>query len=151
MSTPELDPSVQPVFTERDVLIKHEFLEFLFGELVDMRPIFENDFDSMLIYTAISRFYLKNERVGLPEENELGPAPGLTAARIAEWTTIPRETVRRKLLQLESRGLLERGPRDEWRVARRDGQPVIRIEYAEAWRRELSRITRFVRSLRDHV
>jgi DNA-binding transcriptional ArsR family regulator len=138
------------VFSERDVLIKHAFLEFLFDELVDMRPIFENDFDSMLVYTAISRFYLMNERVGLSEENARSPT-SLTASRIAEWTKIPRETVRRKLLQLESRGLLERGPRDAWRVAQKDGQPVIRTEYREAWRRELNRIVRFVKSLRDHI
>lgn len=149
MPTPHPKPALN-VFSERDVLIKHEFLEFLFGELVDMRPIFENDFDSMLIYTAISRFYLKNERVGLTEEIARSTA-GLNASRIAEWTKIPRETVRRKLLQLESRGLLERGPRDEWRIAQKDGQPVIRIEHAEAWRQELNRIVRFVKSLKDHV
>lgn len=117
-----------------------------------MRPIFENDFDAMLVYTAISRYYLRNERVGLSDEN----APscmgyGLTAARISEWTRIPRETVRRKLHRLEKRGLLERGPHDEWRIAQRDGQPVIRIEYAEEWREELSRIVKFVSSLKDHV
>jgi hypothetical protein len=61
---PESEPS-RSVFDERDVLIKHAFLEFLFDKLVDMRPIFENDFDSMLVYTAISRFYLKDERVGV--------------------------------------------------------------------------------------
>lgn len=147
---PESEPS-RSVFDERDVLIKHAFLEFLFDELVDMRPIFENDFDSMLVYTAISRFYLKDERVGLSEESVQTSVYGMTASRIAEWTKIPRETVRRKLLRLEGRGLLERGPRDEWRVAQRDGQPVIRTAYAEAWCQELSRIVRFVKSLRDHV
>jgi hypothetical protein len=147
---PESEPS-RSVFNERDVLIKHAFLEFLFDELVDMRPIFENDFDSMLVYTAISRFYLKDERVGLSEESIQASAYGMTASRIAEWTKIPRENVRRKLLRLEGRGLLERGLRDEWRVAQRDGQPVIRTAYAEMWRQELSRIVRFVKSLRDHV
>lgn len=146
------EPSAPKVFSELDVLIKQEFLEFFFGELVDMRPIFVNDFDAMLIYTAISRYYLRNERVGFSDG---GVQPsfdcGLTATRIAGLTKIPRETVRRKLLQLECRGYLERGPRDEWLVSRRDGQPVIRTEYAPEWRRELERIKRFVKTLKDHV
>jgi DNA-binding transcriptional ArsR family regulator len=148
---PETQSPPAKVFSQKDVLIKHEFLEFFFGELVDMRPIFENDFDSMLVYTAISRYYLRNERVGLADAAAPSLASGATASRIAEWTRIPRETVRRKLLRLESRGLLERGPRDEWRVAQRDGQPVIRTEYAEEWRQELKRIVRFVASLKDHI
>ena len=148
----EAEPLTPKIFSKRDVLIKQEFLEFLFGELVDMRPIFENDFDSMLIYTAISRYYLRNERVGLSTEASQSAADvGLTAARIAKWTKIPRVTVRRKLLGLESRGVLERGPHDEWRVAQRDGQPVIRVEYALEWRRELQRIERFVKALKDHI
>lgn len=142
----------EAIFSERDVQIKHEFLEFLFGELVDMRPIFEHDLDSMLIYTAISRYYLRDERVGLsPENAESGQRRGLTATRIAESTKIPRETVRRKLHQLERRQLLEKGPRDEWFVALRDGQPVIRSKYSHEWRRELERIVKFVKSLKDHV
>ena len=139
------------IFSERDILIKHEFLEFLFGELVDMRPIFENDFDEMLVYTAISRFYLRDERIGLSNEDaETRVAHGLTATRIAGWTNIPRETVRRKLHRLEKRGLLEKGPRG-WQVARKDGQPVIRVEFAREWRQELDRIIKLVTALRAHI
>lgn len=142
---------LERVFSERDVLIKHEFLDFLFGELVDMRPIFENDFDAMLVYTAISRFYLRDERWALADETAQPRLEhGVTAARIAGWTSIPRETVRRKLHRLKERGLLEKGPRG-WHVARRDGQPVIRTEYADAWRQELDRIIRLVTALRAHV
>lgn len=148
MSNPESETH-KNAFSERDVLIKHELLEFLFAELVDMRPVFTNDFDSMLVYAAISRFYLRDERVGLAPQDDRFGSRRMTATRIAEATKIPRETVRRKLHLLQKRGLLEKGPQDEWRVAVQDGQPVIRTEFLPVWERELNRVIRFVRALRD--
>jgi hypothetical protein len=136
------------IVKDKYALFKHEFLEFLFAELVDMRPIFKNDLDSMLVYTAISRYYLRDERVGLSPEDD---SRGFTISKIAESTTIPRETVRRKLHELESRGLLEKGPRDEWRIATRNGLPVIRTEYEPYWQREMERVVRFVKALKNYV
>jgi hypothetical protein len=142
----------QTVVSGNYAQFKHEFLELLFGVLVDERPIFGNDLDSLLVYTAISRHYLRDERFGLsPDEDDVDQRGGLTASKVAESTRLPRETVRRKLHQLGSRGLLEKGPRDEWRVAVRDGQPVIRTQYSHEWQREMKRIVKFVRALKDHV
>jgi DNA-binding GntR family transcriptional regulator len=90
--------------------------------------------------------------VGLaPDDADFGERRGLTTARIARSTGIPRETVRRKLHLLENKGSLERGPHDEWRVAVKDGQPVIRAEFSHEWQREMERIVKFVRALKDHV
>ncbi len=136
------------IVKDKYALFKHEFLEFLFAELVEMRPIFRNDLDSLLVFTAISRHYLRDERVGLSPTDE---SHGFTIKRIAEATTIPRETVRRKLRELESRGLLEKGPHDEWRIAVRDGLPVIRTEYEDSWRREMDRVVKFIKALKDYV
>ena len=138
----------QTVVKDKYALFKHEFLEFLFAELVDMRPIFQNDLDAMLIYTAISRYYLRDERVGLAAQQE---SRGFTIKMISDATTIPRETVRRKLRELESRGLLEKGPRDDWRIAVKDGLSVIRTAYEPQWRREMERVVKFVKALKDHV
>jgi hypothetical protein len=146
---PQGSPSV---LSKEYAHLKGEFVEFLFSILVDERPIFCNDLDALLTYTAISRYYLRDERVGLaPEDPALDERHGLSTTRIARSTRIPRETVRRKLLLLESKGLLERGPHDEWRVAVRDGQPVIRTQYALEWEREMTKIVNFVRALKDRV
>ncbi|MGJ0506062.1 MAG: hypothetical protein ACR652_02790 [Methylocystis sp.] len=141
----------QTVVKEKYALFKHEFLEFLFSELVDMRSVFENDLDSMLIYTAISRFYLRDERAGLSPGCDEFDSRGFSATRISAQTKIPRETVRRKLHELQGRGLIEKGPRDEWRIAVKDGFPVIRTEYQHEWRREMERVVKFVKALKDHV
>ncbi len=142
----------ETVVSDKYAHFKHEFLEFLFAVLVDERPVFGNDLDSLLVYTAISRHYLRDERAGLSlDDADFGRRVTLNATKIAETTKIPRETVRRKLRQLERRGFLEKGPREEWRVVVRNGQPVIRSEYSHVWQQEMARIVKFVKALKDFV
>jgi hypothetical protein len=100
------------------------------------------------VYSSISRHYLRDERVGLSPETE---SRGFTLTRVAKSTTTPRETEWRKLRKLESRGLLEKEPRDEWRIAVRNGLPVIRTEFQHQWQREMERVTKFVKALKNYV
>jgi hypothetical protein len=146
----EKEPALfDAIVSENYTPIQHEFSKFLFAILVDEKKIFGNDLDTLLVYTAISRYYLRDERAGLdPEDDAFG---GLALTKIAETTKIPRETVRRKLQLLESIGLLERSSRNEWRVAVKDGQPVIRTEFADVWQQEMWRILKFVRALKGYV
>lgn len=146
-------PIPNTVVAENYIKFKHEFLEFLFAELVDMRTIFEGDLDALLIFISISRYYLRDERSNPFGDDEVafGTQHHLTLSRIAEITKIPRETVRRKLKLLESRGLLEKGYHDNWRLTVAEGQPVIRMAHEEVWRREMQRLVKLVRSLKDHL
>jgi hypothetical protein len=140
------------VVEENYVKFQHEFIEFLFAHLVDMRVIFEGDLDALLIFISVSRCYLRDERANpWMNEDELGANRHLTLSRIADLTGIPRETARRKLKQLESRGLLEKGPHDNWRLAVLEGQPVIRTKYQTVWRRVMERLVRLVRTLKGDV
>lgn len=146
-------PIPSTVVAENYIKFKHEFLEFLFAELVDMRTIFDGDLDTLLIFISISRYYLRDERAHPEGDDDVafGSQHHLTLSRIAEITRIPRETVRRKLKQLESRGLLEKGGHDNWRLSVMEGQPVIRTSYEDVWRREMQRLVKLVRSLKDHL
>jgi hypothetical protein len=146
-------PIPATVVAENYIKFKHEFLEFLFAELVDMRTIFEGDLDSLLIFISISRYYLRDERAHPEGEDDVvfGSHHHLTLSRIAEITKIPRETVRRKLKLLEGRGLLEKGEYDNWRLTVSEGQPVIRTTYDDVWRREMQRLVKLVKSLKDHL
>lgn len=140
------------IVQEHYVTFQHEFIEFLVAQLIDFRQVFNGDLDELLIFTFVSRYYLREERGRLAERDQDGhwlAAP--TTSRIAEMTGIPREAVRRKLLTLQSRGLLERGEQDKWRISVRDDQPIIRTDYAEFWRREMRRLVRLVRALKPYV
>lgn len=144
----------QTVAEENYVKFQHELLEFLFAHLVDMRAIFEGDLDALLIFISISRYYLRDERISAGAEDgdqQHHPHHPLTLSRISLITTIPRETVRRKLSMLESRGLLERAPDDGWRLTVVDARPVIRSRYEAVWQRVMRRLVKLVRALREHV
>jgi DNA-binding transcriptional ArsR family regulator len=144
-------PTPHTVVEENYVKFQHEFLEFLYAHLVDMRVIFEGDLDALLIFISISRYYLRDERANPDMDEALGDNRHLTLSRIAELTGIPRETVRRKLRQLESKGLLEKGQHDNWRLVVQDGQPVIRTKYEPVWQRVMQRLVKLVRTLRADV
>ncbi len=142
----------QTIVEDQYVKFQHELLEFLFAHLVDMRAIFEGDLDALLIFISISRYYLRDERVNAAgQESAPQHHHHLTLSRIAQNTTIPRETVRRKLALLESKGLLERTPDDGWRLAIVEGRPVIRSRYEAVWQRVMRRLVKLVRALKEHV
>jgi hypothetical protein len=149
---PNRTSTPQTVVEENYVKFQHEFIEFLFAHLVDMRVIFEGDLDALLVFISVSRYYLRDERAH-PEmgEDALGSNRHLTLSRISEVTGVPRETARRKLKLLESKGLLEKGPYDNWRLSVQDGQPVIRSKYEPVWQRMMQRLVKLVRTLRGDV
>jgi hypothetical protein len=141
------------IVRENYVTFQHEFIEFLVAQLIDFRKVFNGDLDETLVFIFVARYYLREERgKGQDHQDQEGywAAPP-TLARIAEFTGIPRETVRRKLLALQSRGLIEKVDHDKWRPTTRDDIPVIRQEYEEFWAREMRRLVKLVRALRAYV
>lgn len=135
----------------RYVEFQHHAIEFLVAQLIDFRQVFRGDLDESLIFLTLARYNLREERAESDADLEYPPVHSLPQARISEITQIPRETTRRKLLALEGRGLIEKDAQDRWRIATRDGVPVIRTEYADYWRREMQRLVKLVRALKPFV
>jgi DNA-binding transcriptional ArsR family regulator len=145
-------PFPDTVVQEHYVTFQHEFIEFLVAQLIDFRKVFEGDLDELLIYIFISRYHLREERGRkFDPDGDSYPSAPPTLSRIAEMTGIPRETVRRKLLALQTRGLLEKADQDKWQVTVRDDQPIIRREYEQFWAREMRRLVKLVRALKPFV
>ena len=141
------------VVRENYVTFQHEFIEFLVAQLIDFRKVFNGDLDETLVYIFVARYYLREERGrGQNHQDQDGywAAPP-TLARISEFTGIARETVRRKLISLQSRGLIEKIDHDKWRPATKGDVPVIRSEYEEFWAREMRRLVKLVRALKSYV
>lgn len=139
------------IVQEHYIAFQHEFVEFLVAQLVDFRRLFHGDLDELLVFIFVARNYLRQERGRVEEEIEGLLAPPPTLSRIAEFTGIPRETVRRKLIALQGRGLLEKVDHDKWQPAVRNQAPVIRQDNEEFWRREMRRLVRLVRALKPFV
>lgn len=140
------------IVQENYVTFQHEFIEFLVAQLIDFRKIFNGDLDELLIYFFVSRYYLRQERGRQHDQDQdvLWAVPP-TLSRISEFTGIPRETVRRKLLALQKRGLLEKVEQDKWQVGLRNDQPIIRADYEQFWQREMRRLVKLVRALAPYL
>ncbi len=140
------------VVREHYVTFQHEFIEFLVAQLIDFRKVFNGDLDELLVFIFVARYHLRDERGRQPDRDLDGLwAVQPTLSRISELTGIPRETVRRKLRTLQSRGLLEKAEQDKWQIAVRDDQPIIRSEYEQFWQREMRRLVKLVRALKPYV
>lgn len=140
------------IVQEHYVTFQHEFIEFLVAQLIDFRKVFNGDLDELLVFIFVARFHLREERGRKQEfdQDAFWTAPP-TLARISEFTGIPRETVRRKLMALQKRGLLEKGEQDKWQTAVHNDRPIIRIEYEQFWQREMRRLVKLVRALKPFV
>lgn len=142
----------ETVVRENYVAVQYQFVEFLSAQLIDFRKLFHGDLDELLVFMMISRFYLRDE---LRQKQEIDAdvpfrAP-LTAARIAELTGIPRETVRRKLKKLEESGLLIKTERGGWSLAETAGKPTIRVRFEDFLQKEMSRVTRFAKAIAPFI
>lgn len=141
------------IVQEHYVTFQHEFIEFLVAQLIDFRKVFNGDLDELLVFIFVGRYYLREERGRSDEAHEpegYWAAPP-TLSRISEFTGIARETVRRKLMALQSRGLLQKVDQDKWRPTTRNDVPVIRTEYEQFWAREMRRLVKLVRALKPLV
>lgn len=142
----------ETIVKDHYVDFQHEIVEFLSAQLIDFRLMFGGDLDELLVYLMVSRYWLREER---SSRNENGPEESMVAplslSRIADLTGIPRETVRRKLLSLQKRGLMERVGKSEWRVAFRDGAPAIRTGFEEFLQREMRRAVKLVKALKIYL
>jgi hypothetical protein len=133
------------------VEVQHQAIEFLVAQLIDFRKVFAGDLDEMLIFLLLARYHLREEIIETPSDVEYFPVHSLSLARLSDITEIPRETVRRKLIAMQKRGLVEKDEQDKWRISVRHGSPVIRTEYAEYWQREMKRLVKLVKAISPYV
>ncbi|MFW5834685.1 MAG: hypothetical protein ACOCYE_11365 [Pseudomonadota bacterium] len=86
-------------FRDNYVRFQYAFVEFLAGHLTDLSREFRGDLQLPLILAALGQRTL----LWQAEADRAEPpawTPTMAAARIADVTGIPRETVRRKLVDL---------------------------------------------------
>jgi hypothetical protein len=105
--------------TSAEMRFRDHFHEFLTEQLIDLSQAFNGDLQQMLILAVLGRLYISARMNGAWAPPE--PPPSITASRLSGLTVIPRQTVRRKLLEMRAKGWLEQDQRQAWRLAMRDG------------------------------
>jgi predicted transcriptional regulator len=134
--------------------LRYHYVEFLTAHLADCCRVFGGDLQEMLVLAVMGQVHLRAGLDvgpdGLVKPRSIPGPIGITASRIADVTGIPRQTVRRKLAKLESRGWIVPKPSGLWVIALRDGVAVARqgkdgLDALDA--RSMDRVLRMARQL----
>jgi hypothetical protein len=106
------------LFQNDFVRYQYEFIEFLLGHLTDMSRTFRGDLHLPILLGLIGQARLKEVRAVMKDGRDLHSihhsATTISASRLADVSGIPRETVRRKLAALKSKGWIEQTDQGSW-------------------------------------
>ncbi|MBN8535233.1 MAG: helix-turn-helix domain-containing protein [Rhizobiales bacterium] len=122
---------------------QYHFVEFLTQHLADCSQVFGGDLQELLVLAIVGQMHLNAhlEAEATSDGVKRGriPAAQITASRIADSCGIPRETVRRKLLKLASRGWVRQDEAGAWHLIVSNGASVARHDLAELDSRAITR------------
>ena len=159
MTASDHDPGAAPTaeetaerFLQNYVRFQYAFIEFLAEHLTDVSREFGGDLQPPMILAVLGqRILLWQAEADRAAAGEGPPpwAPTMATARIADVTGIPRETVRRKLADLEARGWIARDADGKWGIARVGDRAPARDALAELDRRGVARVAKLYTVLRD--
>ena len=134
--------------------LRYHYVEFLTEHLSDCCRVFGGDLQEMLVLAVMGQVHMRAMLDAGPDGTVMpraipGPA-GISASRIADVTGIPRQTVRRKLAKLQSRGWAMPKASGLWVLAVRDGVALARegqdgVEALDA--RSMERVLRLARQM----
>lgn len=128
-------------FRDRYPAVQYHFVEFITEHLADCSRTFGGDLAQVVILAIIGQVFLHahldRDKKGVSTLPVGGT--GIGASRIADITSIPRETVRRKLAELARRGWIERLG-SGWRLRMVGGEAAARGDLAALDSRGLDRL-----------
>jgi DNA-binding MarR family transcriptional regulator len=136
------------VFELRYPEFQYRFVEFLVEHLTDLSREFRGDLQMPMILAIIGQVRIRSLQkhgpvpdiaTGSPTEVVSGTV-AISASRIADVTGISRQTVRRKLEALESRGWIEQLPDRSWRLRMVERGAVAQEDLAQIDRRSTKRM-----------
>ena len=134
--------------------MRYHYVEFLTEHLSDCCRVFGGDLQEMLVMAVMGQVHMRAHLDAGPDgavtaRTITGPA-GISASRIADVSGIPRQTVRRKLTKLQSRGWVLPRASGLWVLALSDGVATARggedgLEALDA--RSMARVLKMARRM----
>lgn len=124
--------------------VQYNYVRFLSEHLTDCRKALGGDFDDLMMLAVLGQRYLQARK-----DHDAGDATAadriwMSALRLSDVTGVPRESVRRKLSRLASRGWVMHDPTKGWGLVGSFDMTQARIDLAELDRRGLERLARLI-------
>jgi hypothetical protein len=124
--------------------VQYHYVQFLAEHLTDCRKALGGDFDNLMILAVLGQRFLGAYHDLAPGEIPDDALVWMSALRIADVTGIPRESVRRKLGQLQARGWVENERSRGWRLAGGRNSTQARMDLAKLDERGIDRLARMI-------
>lgn len=145
----------EDALTANYVEFQYCFVDFLVEYLEDLSRMFRGDLTLMLVLAVIGQSRIRAVRdamtTGLAPAEVATLRSGVSASRVADLTSVPRQTVRRKLAQLRDKGWVEQYEDGTWGMTVSQGASNARQDLKEADRRALARVARMFADLESIV
>lgn len=125
---------------------QYAYVAFIADHLADVSRSFGGDLQPAVILAVLGQRYLQSRAAEAAGASPLSPA--MAAARIADATAIPRETVRRKLAMLEGRDWIRRLADGGYALAVVDNEALARADLRALDERGIERAARLLAELR---
>lgn len=137
--------AVRRAFELRYPAYQYQIVEFVSEHLADLSRVFRGDLQQMMVLAIIGQVYLRAYKEALLATG--GDHPGqlnasISASRIADVTGIPRQTVRRKLSALITRGWIEKMDDATFRLVVTGEQAAARHDLDAVDQRSIDRVAR---------
>jgi hypothetical protein len=135
-----------------ELLIQYEFVQMITEHFSDLWAEFNGDVGEMLVLGIIGQAQLGALLREKEPMHTTSNGRGISASRISAATSMPRQTVRRKLISLEEKGLIWQDEDYRWRlVIRDDGSVPAQDAFAGLYARGIGRAKRLAATLKPYV
>jgi hypothetical protein len=119
--------------------------------LTDASTGFDGDLQQMLILAVIGQAKIRAVKAAIESGQDPGGAmlilAGISASRLSDITSVPRQTVRRKLAAMRDKGWIEQDPDGLWHITVNDGDAVVRDDLGTIDARAIGRVARLYSDL----
>lgn len=139
--------AIENRFREVYPQFQYAYVEFLAEHLTDLSREFGGDLQPAIILAVLGQRMIQ-ARIAVDGGAGTIPPPVMAVARIADVTGIPRETVRRKLAELERRGWVERHKEGGYTLRTVNGEAPARADLKALDDRGIARAARLFTALR---
>jgi hypothetical protein len=127
--------------------VQYHYVQFLSEHLTDCRKTLGGDFDDLMILAVLGQRFLQARQDHYAGDAQAQDRIWMSALRLSDVTGVPRESVRRKLKRLLSRGWVAHDPEKGWGLVGSFDITQARIDLADLDRRGLDRLARLVHGL----
>lgn len=127
-------------YEQNYLALQYVHVQFLTEQLLGPAKLLGGDYGIVIILAVLGQRALE----ALHSDGDARPADrSMTASRIADITSIPRETVRRKLQKLQGMGLVTQEGDSGWLVSGSAEVSSVRNFFSEEERGHVKRLAKF--------